>query len=90
MQGGKINGSHTILIDAAVKVIKAAYKDPNVTKVSLGFITLRLPVGAHRIKFTPIRGGLKVDVRGTNSKQELFVYTSNPASTEHTLFRAFK
>ena len=36
--GGKITTSHTSIIDAALPVVEAAEKLPEVTKISLGII----------------------------------------------------
>lgn len=88
-RGGKVNQSHSSAIDAAQKVIKAANRLPEVTKISLGVITWGLSSGAHRIKFTPIQGGLRVEVRGSRSKQQLFVYTKDPPKTESALAALF-
>lgn len=89
-QGGKVNRSHTTVIDAAEIVIKTAEKLPEVSKISLGVITPKLPVGIHRIKFTPIQGGLRAEIRGTNSKQEILIYTTRPGKVEKTLTAAFR
>ena len=88
-RGGKINASHTTATEAAAKLIKAAEKLPEVTKISLGYITNGLPSGSHRVKFTLIQGGLRADIRGTRSKQEIFIYTAHPFKTQHALQRAF-
>ncbi len=89
MAGGKISRSHTSVIDAAEDILKAAQKLPYVTKISLGAITMKLPPGQHRIKFLPIQGGLRVEVRGTNSKQQFFMYSLDPDETERVLTEAF-
>lgn len=81
MAGGKVAGTHTTVIDAAKRVVKIAEKDPDVSKIVLGFITSGLPVGKHLLKFTTIHGGCKVTVRGTHSKQEIFVYSDDVLAT---------
>jgi len=89
MRGGKISGSHSTVIDAAQKVVKLAERLPEVTKVSLGYIKNGLPTGGHHIKCAPIVGGLRVDVRGTHSKQEVFVYTNDLLKTTKALEALF-
>lgn len=90
LAGGKISSSHTTVIDAAIELVKTADKLEEVSKIVLGMITPGLGVGRHVIKFLPIMRGLKVVVRGTNSKQELFIYTSNPVRTESALREMFE
>jgi hypothetical protein len=87
--GGKINHSHTTIIDAVNKVLVLADRIPEISKISLGKITAGLPTGIHRIKCIPITGGLRVEVRGTSSKQQLFIYTSDPVQTEKVLIAQF-
>ncbi|MDQ3099045.1 MAG: DUF2103 domain-containing protein [bacterium] len=87
--GGKINHSHTTIIDAVQKVLVLTDKLPEVSKISLGKITAGLPTGIHRLKCIPITGGLRVEIRGTSSKQQIFVYTSNPKKTEKELIAGF-
>jgi hypothetical protein len=88
--GGKVSGSHTTVIDAVRKVVVEAQKDVHVTKIVLGVITPRLPVGKHTVKFLPIQGGFKVVVRGTNSKQELYIYTRNYTESERIINALFE
>jgi hypothetical protein len=59
-------------------------KDPDVSKVGLGRLDVHLPVTEWRIKADVVRGGLKLQVRGTNSIQQIMVYT---ASIEQVLGR---
>lgn len=87
--GGKVNRSHTTIIDAAQIVIKTAESLTEVTKISLGVITAGLPTGIHRIKLIPITGGLRAEVRGSSSKQQLYIYTTNPEETERILSSLF-
>ncbi len=88
--GGKINHSHTTVIDAAIKVITLAESLPEVSKISLGKITAGLPTGIHRIKCLAITGGLRVEVRGTSSKQQLFIYCSDPVRISEMLVARFR
>lgn len=89
MAGGKVTGSHSTVIDAARKVVMVAQGDGNVSKIVLGFVTPRLPVGKHAVKFLPITGGVKVTIRGTNSKQELYIYTQDALATELLIQKLF-
>lgn len=84
--GGKITKAHTSIIDAAESLVRAAQKLPEVTKVSLGWMKNGLPpVSVQRIKFTPIVGGLRIDVRGSCSQQQIFVYTGDLQKTQADL-----
>ena len=85
LAGGKLTKSHTTLIDAALPFVRVAQKIPEVSKISLGVITANIRVGKHHVKFLPITGGWKIVVRGTNSIQEVYVYTSSPEKTKKLL-----
>jgi hypothetical protein len=81
--GKKITTSHTSIIDAAIPVVEAAERLPQVTKISLGIIKqVGKSRGQHRIKFLPIIGGWKVTVRGSSTVQELYIYTEDAAGTK--------
>ncbi len=87
--GGKISRSHTTVIDAAKKLIATAAKLSEVSKISLGVITPNLPTGRHRLKCINIAGGIRAEVRGTNSKQQIFIYTQDAVKTETALMDLF-
>ena len=62
--GGKITASHTSIIDAALPIVDAAEKLPEVTKISLGIIKQVGRGGRQRrIKFLP-RDGEQVCATG--------------------------
>jgi hypothetical protein len=82
--GGKITKSHTTIIDAAVSLVERAEKLPEVTKISLGEIKI-IGKGKANVKFLPIPAGLKAVVRGNISKQEIFIYSSDPEKTKNDL-----
>lgn len=85
---GRKFGRHSTAIPAAKSVVKAANRDSRVTKVSLGFIKTA-PNAPKRIKFNSINGGWKITVRGTNSIQELWVYTPATKVVKKALQSAF-
>ena len=88
--GGKITASHSSIIDAALPVVAAAEKLPEVSKISLGVIKQVGKSGRRRrIKFLPITGGWKLTVRGSATVQEIFVYTAEAASTKTFLETEF-
>jgi hypothetical protein len=85
-QGEKSGGSHTTLIEVAGPLIGAAEKMPEVKKISLGHITVtRGSRGKRGMKFAPLRGGLKVRVRGNTSVQEIWIYTDFPKEVQQQL-----
>lgn len=87
LSGGKVTRAHTTAIAEAGQVVKAADRLPEVSKIVLGVITQGLPRGQARVKCLPITGGLRVEVRGASSKQQIFVYTSDAIQTELALRR---
>jgi hypothetical protein len=87
--GGKITRSHTTLIDQAAVIVDEIHDRPEVTKISLGMIT-KIGRGKPNVKFMPATGGFKVVVRGNVSKQEIFIYTSDPDTTRGAVLRALK
>ena len=87
--GGKINGSHTTMIDAAVTVVNAADRDEHTTKIVLDIIDNRARSKVLRLKFRPVTGGLKVTVYQAGPIQDLYIYTSDAAATQEALAKAF-
>jgi hypothetical protein len=77
LKGSKFNGRHSTVIPSAIPVVEAARDCPHVTKIALGVIT---PIRAaeEHLKFTPVSGGLKMQVRGTHAVQVFYVYTTRP------------
>jgi hypothetical protein len=77
LKGPKFNGRHSTVIPSAVPAVEAAKACPHVTKIGLGIIT-PTKAGEERLKFTPVSGGLKMQVRGANAIQIFWVYTTRP------------
>jgi hypothetical protein len=77
LKGSKFNGRHSTVIPSAIPAVEAARDCPHVTKIALGVIT---PIRAaeEHLKFTPVSGGLKMQVRGTHAVQVFYVYTTRP------------
>ena len=89
--GGKITTSHTSIIDAALPVVEAAEKLPEVTKISLGIIKqVGKSRGQHRMKFLQITGGWKLTVRGSSTVQEIYVYSESTTTTKDSLESCFR
>lgn len=86
--GGKFTRSHTTLIEAAAPIVDAAQELPEVSKISLGEIKV-IGRGLRNVKFFDINGGLRLVVRANTTRQDLYVYTSDPAGTKAVLERAF-
>jgi len=77
LKGPKFNGRHSTVIPNAIGLVEAARDCPHVSKIALGVIT---PIRAaqEHLKFTPMSGGLKMQVRGTHAVQILWLYTTQP------------
>jgi hypothetical protein len=77
LKGSKFNGRHSTLIPSAITAVEAARDCPLVSKIALGVIT-PLRAGKPHLKFNPVSGGLKMQVRGTHAVQILWLYTTSP------------
>jgi hypothetical protein len=89
LKGPKFNGRHTTYIDAAEPLIVAARDLACVTKVTIGPIENTHAHGSHfRIRPQP-SGALKLLVSGGGASQTLFVFTTDAATTEAELHRAW-
>jgi hypothetical protein len=77
LKGAKFNGRHSTVIPSAIPAVEAARDCPLVSKIALGVIT---PIRAaeEHLKFTPVSGGLKMQVRGTHAVQVFWLYTTRP------------
>jgi len=76
--GGRgVSKQHSTVIEAAQDVVKYLQKNSEISKIALGRIDVHLPSTEWRIKMTEIRGGLKLQIRGTNSIQQIMVYTTD-------------
>lgn len=76
--GGKYAKSHSTMIPAAAIVCKALERIPEVTRISLGFITAGMrTVATRRIKITVVGGAaIKLSVRDHISHQEVYIYVA--------------
>ena len=79
LKGPKFSGSHSTVISSAIPALEAAKESPHVTKIGLGVISPCRTADTH-LKFTPVSGGLKMQVRGTNAVQIFWLYTKEPAT----------
>lgn len=80
LAGGKITATHSTVIDAAVIIVKFAVKEPSITKIGLGKISqMRSTSKGRRLIITEQPAGLLVKVRGSNSLQEIRLYTKDHA-----------
>ena len=80
LKGAKFNGRHSTVIPSAVPAVEAARDCPHVTKIALGIIA-PLRSGQEHLKFSPVSGGLKMQVRGANAVQIFWLYTTRPEDT---------
>jgi hypothetical protein len=80
LRGPKFNGKHSTVIQTAIPMVEAAKECEFVTKIALGIIT-PLRAGKPHLKFTPMTGGLKMQVRGANAVQIFWLYTTRPDDT---------
>ena len=78
LRGLKFSGNHSTVIDPAVPAVEAAKESKHVTKIALGIIKPVHPSQHPHIKFTPVSGGLKMQVRGNNAVQIFWIYTTEP------------
>jgi hypothetical protein len=86
LKGPKFNGRHSTVIPSAIAAVEAARDCPRVTKIGLGVIT---PVKAaqEHLKFTPVSGGLKMQVRGAHAIQVFWLYTTQPEAVIEEITR---
>jgi hypothetical protein len=80
LKGSKFNGRHSTVIPDAIPAVEAARDCPHVTKIALGVIT-PLKSGVEHLKFMPVSGGLKMQVRGSAAVQIFWLYTTKPEET---------
>jgi hypothetical protein len=77
LKGPKFNGRHSTVIPDAIPAVEAARDCAYVTKIALGVIT-PLKSGPEHLKFMPVSGGLKMQVRGSAAVQIFWLYTTQP------------
>ena len=89
LKGPKFSGRHSTVIPSAVPAIEAARVCEHVNKISLGVIT---PIrnGEEHLKFTPDKGGLKMQVRGTHAVQVFWLYTTRPQDVIEEITRKWE
>ena len=76
LKGPKFNGRHSTVIPSAIAAVEAARDCQHVTKIGLGVIT-PIKSGPEHLKFTPVSGGLKMQVRGAHAVQVFWLYTGD-------------
>lgn len=84
-QGGKIKGRHTTIIPAAEKIVDLLSRNPEVKKISIGFIKHGIKNGKHAIKVTDLDSGVLLKIRGTASIQEIRIYADTKESVKNSL-----
>jgi hypothetical protein len=77
LRGPKFNGRHSTVIPSAIPAVEAARDCVYITKIALGVIT-PIKTGAEHVKFSPVSGGLKMQVRGVHAIQVFWLYTTRP------------
>src|SRR6202051_3634187 len=77
LRGPKFNERHSTVIPSAIPAVEAARDCAHVSKIALGVITPTRAAQEH-LKFTPVSGGLKMQVRGTHAIQIFWLYTTRP------------
>ena len=86
--GGKFAGSHSGVIDAAVRVVDTVANQVEVTKIVLVIIK-GVKSKINRLKFKPIKAGLEVKLYGNSGLQILYIYTSDPDKIISVIESAF-
>ena len=84
-QGGKVQGRHTTIIPAAEKIVDTLSKNPDVKKITAGFIKHGIKSGKHAIKVSEMESGLLLKIRGTASIQEIRIYTNEKEEVTDSL-----
>jgi hypothetical protein len=72
--GGKFNGNHTTVVDAADDLVKGIDRIPEVKKISLGMIQKANGYAPLRMKVMDERAGAKLTIRAGTFTQEIYVY----------------
>lgn len=89
LRGPKFNGRHSTVIPSAVTAVEAARDCEHVTKIALGVIT-PIKAGREHLKFMPVSGGLKMQVRGTHAVQVFWLYTTRPEAAIEEITRIWE
>ena len=77
------------MIPSAVPAVEAARDCEHVTKIALGVIT-PIRAGQEHLKFLPVSGGLKMQVRGANAVQVFWLYTTQPEAVIEEITRIWE
>jgi len=86
----KVTKSHSTSTDEGEIVIKAANKDPNVSKISLGVIKSGLRTAPRRIKISTLNPKtLLIKIRGVINVMTIRIYTSDLEATTKLIEQAF-
>lgn len=74
--GGKFKGSHTTLVDIALRVVDIVERLDACTGISCGIVQSGKGVtgGTQKVKITKMSGGLLLTARQSRSVQEVRVY----------------
>ncbi len=83
--GRKMSNTHSTVMPEAAKIVVKAKALIVVTKVVTGDIVSVRPGGVRRLKFLPLRAGVKVVVRGSNSQQDIYLYTKDVSAVQQEL-----
>lgn len=89
LKGPKFNGRHSTVIPSATVAVEAARDCAHVTKIGLGVIT-PIRSGLEHLKFTPVSGGLKMQVRGAHAVQVFWLYTTSPEQAIEEITRKWQ
>lgn len=84
LRGSKISSKHSTVIDTAQPIVRKLKSLPSVSKVALGAVT-RVSPGQKHLKIDEVQSGLRVAVRGSTSRQILYVYTQRPSEARDVL-----
>lgn len=72
--GGKFNGNHTTVVDAADDLVEGINKIPEIKKIVLGRIEKAKGYAHLRMKIADERAGAKLTIRAGTFTQEIYVY----------------
>ena len=89
LRGPKFNGKHTTLIVPAQTLVELLREDDRVTKIVIGVIKQR-KAGNFSLKAVIIEAGLRLQITGPSSVQQLFAYTADPEAVKADLEKAWQ
>lgn len=88
--GKRVSKRHSTVIESAEQIVRFLQKVPEVSNIVLGKIDVHLPPTEWRIKVSDLNSGLRLQVRGTNSIQQLIVYTTDNEHVKNILQQEFR